>query len=161
MLFFRQTMLCENYALSIRKNREKWLKVFYILRVKIRNFQQEINFLHWPHSELYFFPFKSPIYIFFVHGAVLHEEFLILVYDGYWAYPQCPSSLPFIPLLFLLVSWSPMQLYLCPHYVCFWLLPIYADLSLRPGIWRLNRMGRLQSNAVVIGFSVLLYANVT
>lgn len=29
------------------------------------------------------FTFKSLIYIFFVHGAVLHEEFFIRVYDVY------------------------------------------------------------------------------
>lgn len=93
------------WELSIRKNREKWLKVFYILGVEIMNFQQEMNFLHWPHSEFYFFPFKSPIYIFFVHGAVLHEEFFIRVYDVYWAYPQCPLILyhpPCVPAYLLI-----------------------------------------------------------
>lgn len=83
------------WELSIRNNRENWLKVFYILRVEIMNFQQEMNFLHWPHSEFYFFPFKSPIYIFFVHGAVLHEEFFIV----YMMYTEhIPSALSsFIP----------------------------------------------------------------
>lgn len=88
-----------------------------------------------------FFSFKSSLCMFIVHGAVPHEDFFILICSVYLSMSPLPSHLS-CSLLSPCVSWSLAQLYFYSWYVCCQPLLIYADMTLRPGMWGPERMGQ-------------------